>query len=116
MQFLPLLSVDENVLNIGITVSLCVFIWNRYWRRRLGLQVDYTEYEGYRFCYSHRGTPGTRPSVLMLHGFSAHKDMWLPTVKARNHHFTDALYLNSQFQCVVSAECKDSNAQKITIK
>lgn len=48
------------------------------------MQVNYSEYEGYRFCYSHRGNPGARPSVLMLHGFSAHKDMWLGVVKARN--------------------------------
>uniref|UniRef100_A0A672RRD5 Abhydrolase domain containing 6, acylglycerol lipase n=1 Tax=Sinocyclocheilus grahami TaxID=75366 RepID=A0A672RRD5_SINGR len=56
-------------------------VYHWYWRRRLGMQVDYAEYEGYRFCYSHRGTPGTRPSVLLLHGFSAHKDMWLGVVK-----------------------------------
>lgn len=58
-----------------------VYYW--YWRRRLGLQVDYTDCGGYRFCYSHRGKPGGggRPSILMLHGFSAHKDMWLSVVK-----------------------------------
>ncbi|XP_056591643.1 monoacylglycerol lipase ABHD6 [Triplophysa dalaica] len=56
-------------------------VYHWYWRRRLRMQVDYAEYEGYRFCYSHRGSPGTRPSVLMLHGFSAHKDMWLGVVK-----------------------------------
>uniref|UniRef100_A0A671MBT1 Monoacylglycerol lipase ABHD6-like n=1 Tax=Sinocyclocheilus anshuiensis TaxID=1608454 RepID=A0A671MBT1_9TELE len=56
-------------------------VYHWYWRRRLRMQVDYAEYEGYHFCYSHRGYPGTRPSVLMLHGFSAHKDMWLGVVK-----------------------------------
>ncbi|XP_051958086.1 monoacylglycerol lipase ABHD6-like [Xyrauchen texanus] len=56
-------------------------VYHWYWRRRLGMQVDYAEHEGYRFCYSHRGTPGVRPSFLMLHGFSAHKDMWLTIVK-----------------------------------
>ncbi|XP_046882113.1 monoacylglycerol lipase ABHD6 [Hypomesus transpacificus] len=57
-----------------------VYYW--YWRRRLGLKVDYVDCGGYRFCYSHRGKPGGgRPSVLMLHGFSAHKDMWLSVVK-----------------------------------
>ncbi|XP_062842184.1 monoacylglycerol lipase ABHD6 [Trichomycterus rosablanca] len=56
-----------------------VYYW--YWRRRLGLQVDYAEHEGYRFCYTHRGKPGSRPSLLLLHGFSAHKDMWLSLVK-----------------------------------
>lgn len=56
-------------------------VYHWYWRRRLGMQVDYVESEGYRFCFSHRGNPGSRPSVLMLHGFSAHKDMWLGVVK-----------------------------------
>lgn len=56
-----------------------VYYW--YWRRALGLQVDQTEYEGYQFCYSHRGKPSSRPTILMLHGFSAHKDMWLSVIK-----------------------------------
>ncbi|XP_041945990.1 monoacylglycerol lipase ABHD6 isoform X2 [Alosa sapidissima] len=56
-----------------------VYYW--YWRRALGLQVAHAEYKGYQFCYSHRGKPGNRPSILMLHGFSAHKDMWLSVVK-----------------------------------
>ncbi|MGH0144056.1 UNVERIFIED_CONTAM: hypothetical protein FKN15_005215 [Acipenser sinensis] len=56
-----------------------VYYW--YWRRTLGLQVKHAESDGYRFCYSYRGKPGTRPSILMLHGFSAHKDMWLTVVK-----------------------------------
>ncbi|KAF0036150.1 hypothetical protein F2P81_011462 [Scophthalmus maximus] len=56
-----------------------VYYW--YWRRTLGLQVHYADCGGYRFCYSHRGKPGMRPSILMLHGFSAHKDTWLTLVK-----------------------------------
>ncbi|KAM6979995.1 monoacylglycerol lipase abhd6-A [Aplochiton taeniatus] len=57
-----------------------VYYW--YWRRRLGLQVDYSECGKYKFCYSHRGKPGgAKPTILMLHGFSAHKDMWLSVVK-----------------------------------
>lgn len=55
----------------------------RYWRRTLGLQVRYADCGGYRFCYSYRGKPGMRPSILMLHGFSAHKDTWLTVVKVR---------------------------------
>lgn len=35
----------------------------------------------YQFCYSFCGRPGHKPSILMLHGFSAHKDMWLSMVK-----------------------------------
>ncbi|XP_049633684.1 monoacylglycerol lipase ABHD6 [Suncus etruscus] len=53
----------------------------RYWRRTLGMQVRYVQHEDYQFCYSFRGRPGPKPSILMLHGFSAHKDMWLSVVK-----------------------------------
>lgn len=45
------------------------------------MQVRYVRHEDYQFCYSFRGRPGHKPSVLMLHGFSAHKDMWLSVVK-----------------------------------
>ncbi|XP_015203464.2 monoacylglycerol lipase ABHD6 isoform X2 [Lepisosteus oculatus] len=61
-----------------------VYYW--YWRRTLGLQVRYADSGTYRFCYSYRGKPGTRPSILMLHGFSAHKDMWLSVVKFLPKH------------------------------
>lgn len=47
------------------------------------MQVRYAQHEDYRFCYSFRGRPGHKPSILMLHGFSAHKDMWLSLVKVR---------------------------------
>ncbi|XP_007908836.1 monoacylglycerol lipase abhd6-A [Callorhinchus milii] len=52
-----------------------------YWRMTLGMQVKYAEYGNYRFSYSSRGKPSIKPSILMLHGFSAHKDMWLSIVK-----------------------------------
>ena len=45
------------------------------------MQVRYVRHEDYQFCYSFRGRPGHKPSILMLHGFSAHKDMWLSMVK-----------------------------------
>ncbi|KAF3697023.1 Monoacylglycerol lipase ABHD6 [Channa argus] len=61
-----------------------VYYW--YWRRTLGLQVRYADCGGYRFCYSYRGKPGMRPSILMLHGFSAHKDTWLTVVKYLPKH------------------------------
>ncbi|XP_040927386.1 monoacylglycerol lipase ABHD6b isoform X1 [Betta splendens] len=61
-----------------------VYYW--YWRRTLGLQVRYADCGGYRFCYSCRGKPGMRPSILMLHGFSAHKDTWLTVVKYLPRH------------------------------
>ncbi|KAF6737627.1 Monoacylglycerol lipase abhd6-A [Oryzias melastigma] len=55
--------------------------YNWYWRRRLGLVVRYTYSGSYRFCYFSRGTPGgATPSLLLLHGFSANKDMWLPVI------------------------------------
>uniref|UniRef100_A0A670J9P2 acylglycerol lipase n=1 Tax=Podarcis muralis TaxID=64176 RepID=A0A670J9P2_PODMU len=45
------------------------------------MKVKFVEHEGYRFCYFCRGKPGSQPSVLMLHGFSFNKDMWLDTIK-----------------------------------
>ncbi|XP_018417952.1 PREDICTED: monoacylglycerol lipase ABHD6 [Nanorana parkeri] len=56
-----------------------IYYW--YWRRVLGMQVKYANYGNYRFCYTSRGRPGPKPSILMLHGFSAHKDMWLAIAK-----------------------------------
>ncbi|XP_059184385.1 monoacylglycerol lipase abhd6-A-like [Centropristis striata] len=56
--------------------------YNWYWRRRLGLLVQFSHSGTYRFCYCSRGTPrDDTPSLLLLHGFSATKDMWLPVVK-----------------------------------
>lgn len=55
--------------------------YNWYWRRRLGMVVRHSHSGSYRFCYSSRGTPGgATPSLLLLHGFSATKDMWLPVI------------------------------------
>lgn len=56
-------------------------VYNWFWRRRLGLVVRFSEVGSFRFCYSTRGTPGGAPSLLLLHGFSANKDMWIPVVK-----------------------------------
>ncbi|KAM6977985.1 monoacylglycerol lipase ABHD6b [Aplochiton taeniatus] len=61
-----------------------VYYW--YWRRTLGLQVRFADCGGYRFCYSSRGKIGIRPSILLLHGFSAHKDTWLTVVKYLPKH------------------------------
>ncbi|XP_044158085.1 monoacylglycerol lipase abhd6-A-like [Bufo gargarizans] len=58
---------------------LRIYYW--YWRRALGMQVKYVTCENYTFCYTSRGRPGPKPSILMLHGFSAHKDMWLAIAK-----------------------------------
>lgn len=59
----------------------------RFLRLRLGLVVRYSHSGSYRFCYASRGTPGgTTPSLLLLHGFSASKDMWLPVIKVSHTH------------------------------
>ncbi|XP_069823079.1 monoacylglycerol lipase ABHD6 isoform X3 [Dendropsophus ebraccatus] len=56
-----------------------IYYW--YWRRALGMQVKYVSCGNYKFCYTCRGRPGPKQSILMLHGFSAHKDMWLAIAK-----------------------------------
>ncbi|XP_057175107.1 monoacylglycerol lipase ABHD6b [Triplophysa rosa] len=61
-----------------------VYYW--YWRRTLGMHIRYSDCGGYRFSYSCRGKPGLRPSILMLHDFSAHKDTWLQMVKYLPKH------------------------------
>uniref|UniRef100_A0A670YSY4 acylglycerol lipase n=1 Tax=Pseudonaja textilis TaxID=8673 RepID=A0A670YSY4_PSETE len=50
-------------------------------RLKMGVKVKYLYNEGYQFSYFTRGEPGSRPSVLMLHGFSLNKDMWLNTIE-----------------------------------
>ncbi|XP_034020953.1 monoacylglycerol lipase abhd6-B-like [Thalassophryne amazonica] len=62
--------------------GILIKIYNWYMQCRLGLQVRYAHSGNYRFCYSCRGTPGgATPSLLLLHGFSANKDLWLGVVK-----------------------------------
>ncbi|XP_069372725.1 monoacylglycerol lipase abhd6-A [Paralichthys olivaceus] len=56
--------------------------YNWFIRRRMGLVLSYSYSGSYRFGYFSRGTPGGAvPSLLMLHGFSGSKDMWLPLIK-----------------------------------
>uniref|UniRef100_A0A670YT12 acylglycerol lipase n=1 Tax=Pseudonaja textilis TaxID=8673 RepID=A0A670YT12_PSETE len=50
-------------------------------RLSLGVKVKYLNSEDYRFRYFTQGKPGSRPSVLMLHGFSLNKNMWLNTIE-----------------------------------
>ncbi|EPQ09099.1 Monoacylglycerol lipase ABHD6 [Myotis brandtii] len=83
--------------------SALIRIYYWYWRRALGMQVRYVQHEDYQFCYSFRGRPGHRPSVLLLHGFSAHKDMWLSLVKVRpgtGFHLVKFLPKNLHLICV----------------
>nr|XP_016847178.1 PREDICTED: monoacylglycerol lipase ABHD6-like isoform X2 [Anolis carolinensis]XP_016847179.1 PREDICTED: monoacylglycerol lipase ABHD6-like isoform X2 [Anolis carolinensis] len=56
-----------------------IMMW--YKRQKRGVKVKYVEHEGYRFCYFSRGQPGLQPSILMLHGFSFNKDVWLNAIK-----------------------------------
>lgn len=57
-------------------------VYNWYWRHKIGLVIRHSHSGSYRFCYSSRGKPGgATPSLLLLHGFSATKDMWLPLVR-----------------------------------
>ncbi|XP_008406495.1 monoacylglycerol lipase abhd6-B-like isoform X2 [Poecilia reticulata] len=61
--------------------GLLLKAYNWYNRRSQGMVVRYSHSGTYRFCYSARGTPGgATPSLLLLHGFTASKDMWLPVV------------------------------------
>ncbi|XP_020651081.3 monoacylglycerol lipase ABHD6 [Pogona vitticeps] len=62
-------------------------IW--YKRQLRCVKVKYIEHDGYRFCYFSRGKPGHRPSILMLHGFSFNKDMWLNAIK----HFPRSIHV-----------------------
>ncbi|XP_057700876.1 monoacylglycerol lipase abhd6-A-like [Corythoichthys intestinalis] len=67
---------------VRIWPSLIIRAYNWWMRLKLGLTIRYSYSGGYCFCYFTRGTPGgTTPSLLLLHGFSASKDMWLPFVK-----------------------------------
>ncbi|XP_077370042.1 monoacylglycerol lipase ABHD6b [Festucalex cinctus] len=81
---IPLLAFIVSFL-LWPSALIKVYYW--YWRRTLGLQVHYADRGGYRFCYSCRGKrDGMRPSILMLHSFSAHKDTWLTLVKYLPKH------------------------------
>ncbi|XP_068184967.1 monoacylglycerol lipase ABHD6b isoform X1 [Antennarius striatus] len=80
---IPILAFVASVL-LWPAALIKVYYW--YWRRTLGLQVRYADCGGYRFSYTYRGKPGMRPSILMLHGFSAHKDTWLTVVKYLPKH------------------------------
>ncbi|KAM9859089.1 monoacylglycerol lipase abhd6-B-like [Aulostomus maculatus] len=76
---LPLLAFITSVM---FWPGALIKAYNWYMRHKLGLVVRYAHSGSYRFCYSSRGTPGSAlPSLLLLHGFSATKDMWLPVVK-----------------------------------
>ncbi|XP_063283632.1 monoacylglycerol lipase ABHD6 [Pelobates fuscus] len=80
---IPILAFTASFL-VWPAALINIYYW--YWRRTLGMQVKYANYGNYTFCYITRGRPGPKPSLLMLHGFSAHKDMWLSVVKFLPKH------------------------------
>ncbi|XP_013911157.1 PREDICTED: monoacylglycerol lipase ABHD6, partial [Thamnophis sirtalis] len=69
------------VVSFFLYPSALIKIYYWYWRRILGLQVKYAHCGDYQFCYCYRGRSSHRPSTLMLHGFSAPKEMWVSMVK-----------------------------------
>ncbi|XP_061543124.1 monoacylglycerol lipase abhd6-B-like [Phycodurus eques] len=76
------LPVSAFFASVWLWPGMIVRAYNWFLRLKLGLVVRYSYCGGYRFCYFSRGTPGGAvPSLLLLHGFSASKDMWLPFVK-----------------------------------
>ncbi|XP_063152479.1 monoacylglycerol lipase ABHD6-like [Candoia aspera] len=84
MAFLIFIISKFNVLS---SLIFRIVIWTK--RLRRGVKVKYLDKEGYQFSYFTRGEPGSQPSVLMLHGFSLNKDMWLNTIKVfpKDLHF-----------------------------
>ncbi len=49
-------------------------------RRRSRAQLSYAELDGERFAYLER--PGTDQTVVLLHGFTANKDIWLGYIRS----------------------------------
>ncbi|CAI5767630.1 monoacylglycerol lipase ABHD6-like [Podarcis lilfordi] len=94
------LTVIKTIFRIPMTILSTLFV--RYhalpslifrimmWfkRHRRGVKVEHVDCDGYRFSYFTRGQPGPRPSMLMLHGFSLDKNIWLNTIELfpRNLH------------------------------
>ncbi|XP_016847181.1 monoacylglycerol lipase ABHD6 [Anolis carolinensis] len=68
-----------------ISLLTIYFLWpsklmemtNWFLSQKYGLKKNYVKHEGYQFCYYSQGKPGFEPSILLLHGFSLNKDMWL---------------------------------------
>lgn len=92
----------------AFSCSLCVWLC-RYWRRTLGLQVRYADCGGYRFCYSCRGRPGMRPSILLLHGFSAHKDTWLTVIKVSGFAAINISIMHDHLDAITNMKNIDDN-------
>ncbi|XP_026573740.1 monoacylglycerol lipase ABHD6-like [Pseudonaja textilis] len=76
---MALLSFFISKFSVLPSLLFRIMIWTK--RLKMGVKVKYLYNEGYQFSYFTRGEPGSRPSVLMLHGFSLNKDMWLNTIE-----------------------------------
>ncbi|XP_026538440.1 monoacylglycerol lipase ABHD6-like [Notechis scutatus] len=76
---MALLSFFISKFSVLPSLLFRIMIWTK--RLKMGVKVKYLYNEGYQFSYFTRGKPGSRPSVLMLHGFSLNKDMWLNTIE-----------------------------------
>ncbi|XP_078731164.1 monoacylglycerol lipase ABHD6 isoform X2 [Lampetra fluviatilis] len=80
-------TISVPVITLALAWFLCptvyIHAFNWFWRQRLGLRVKHVTVAGYTFCYMERGGAKSNagPAILLLHGFSAHKDMWLPMLR-----------------------------------
>ncbi|XP_007437067.2 monoacylglycerol lipase ABHD6-like [Python bivittatus] len=74
-----LINVFVSKYNRLLSLIFRIMIWSKH--LKTGVKVKYLDKEGYRFSYFTRGEPGCQPSVLMLHGFSLNKDMWLNIIQ-----------------------------------
>lgn len=50
-----------------------------------GMRLNYTEIDGLTICYGEKGKRRKdKPSMILIHGFTACKFMWAPLVKVCN--------------------------------
>ncbi|XP_060622459.2 monoacylglycerol lipase ABHD6-like [Anolis sagrei] len=83
-----LVNLGTCIFFLLISLLAIYFLWpskllemtNWYLAKKYGLKKNYVKHEGYRFCYFSRGKPSFEPSILLLHGFSLNKNMWLMSI------------------------------------
>ena len=55
-----------------------------------GLRPSYVRAGKYTYCYAERGTRSPdKSTILLVHGFSASKDQWVPIVQVINEWPTE---------------------------
>lgn len=59
----------------------------RYFLYKSGLRVKFILAGNYHFCYAERGRRNSKPTLILVHGFSSSKDMFTPIVQVRNDNF-----------------------------